>query len=214
MNYTIDLSDVANEQVRNEIVAPLIAYNISKAGPNDGRPLVITIRDSHHKIIGGLWGNTGFQWLFTQLLLVPESLRGRGLGADLMHRAEAEAVDRGCHGAWLDSFEPRFGSWPLPIASEAACLLRFSCPLAINQWGRTLRSRLSRTTARWLRCFSWWASAHCVGAPYPRTASQPTRPRPTTESRLNSRPEVSTSGSGTNASGSCRITHRASHGFS
>ena len=105
MNYTIDLSDVANEQVRNEIVAPLIAYNISKAGPNDGRPLVITLRDSHNKIIGGLWGNTGFQWLFTQLLLVPESLRGRGLGADLMRRAEAEAVDRGCHGAWLDTFE-------------------------------------------------------------------------------------------------------------
>ena len=58
-----------------------------------------------HKIIGGLWGNTGFQWLFTQLLLVPESLRGRGLGADLMRRAEAEAVSRGCHGAWLDTFE-------------------------------------------------------------------------------------------------------------
>jgi GNAT superfamily N-acetyltransferase len=105
MDYTIELSDQANEQVRNEIVAPLIAYNISKAGPNDGRPLVITILDSHNKIIGGLWGNTGFQWLFTQLLLVPESLRGRGLGADLMRRAEAEAVDRGCHGAWLDTFE-------------------------------------------------------------------------------------------------------------
>ena len=29
MDYTIELSDQANEQVRNEFVAPLIAYNIS-----------------------------------------------------------------------------------------------------------------------------------------------------------------------------------------
>lgn len=105
MEYKLDLTDEANDEVRNQIVAPLVEYNVSKAGPSNGRPLVIAIHDSSNTIIGGLWGNTGFQWLFTQLLVVPENLRGRGIGKKLMHMAEAEAVGRGCHGAWLDTFE-------------------------------------------------------------------------------------------------------------
>jgi GNAT superfamily N-acetyltransferase len=43
--------------------------------------------------------------LFTELLFIPPALRGRGLGTDILSRAESEARDRGCHGAWLDTFE-------------------------------------------------------------------------------------------------------------
>jgi GNAT superfamily N-acetyltransferase len=43
--------------------------------------------------------------LFVELLFVPDSLRGRGVGTDLMKRAESEALARGCHSAWLDTFE-------------------------------------------------------------------------------------------------------------
>lgn len=105
MEYTLDLGDVADESVREGIVAPLVAYNLSKTGPSQGRPLVIAVRDASNAVIGGLWGNTGFEWLFTQLLVVPESLRGRGVGTELMRTAEAEAARRGCHGSWLDTFE-------------------------------------------------------------------------------------------------------------
>jgi ribosomal protein S18 acetylase RimI-like enzyme len=35
---------------------------------------------------------------------VPEAQRGAGIGRELMRRAEAEAVERGCLGAWLDTF--------------------------------------------------------------------------------------------------------------
>ena len=48
---------------------------------------------------------TAYGWLFTQLLVVPEQTRGQGLGRRLMSLAEAEAVKRGCHAAWLDTFE-------------------------------------------------------------------------------------------------------------
>jgi GNAT superfamily N-acetyltransferase len=53
----------------------------------------------------GTWGATGYGWLFTQLLVVPEQSRGQGWGRRLMSLAEAEAVKRGCHAAWLDTFE-------------------------------------------------------------------------------------------------------------
>ncbi|HEY5801084.1 MAG TPA: GNAT family N-acetyltransferase, partial [Burkholderiaceae bacterium] len=54
---------------------------------------------------GGLWGMTGFGWLFVQLLSVPDDLRGQGVGRELMAMAEAEAKARGCSGVWLDTFE-------------------------------------------------------------------------------------------------------------
>ena len=37
--------------------------------------------------------------------MVPADARGQGLGTQIMQRAEAEALARGCVGAWLDTFE-------------------------------------------------------------------------------------------------------------
>lgn len=103
--FTLHLSDVANEEVRRAIAAPLIRYNESHAGPSGNRPLVIEVRDANGEIVGGLWGATGFGWLFTQLLVVPEGARGQGLGRRILLLAEEEAAKRGCHAAWLDTFE-------------------------------------------------------------------------------------------------------------
>lgn len=105
MDPVIHLTDVPDEETRKAILDPLVAYNQSKAGPHNYRALILTLQDSDDRVVGGLWGRTAFDWLFVELLFVPESLRGRGVGRDLMLRAEAEAVARGCHGAWLDTFE-------------------------------------------------------------------------------------------------------------
>ena len=91
--------------MRKAIGAQLGAYNESQAGPSNGRPLVITVRDVYGNVTGGLWGYTGYGWLFTQLLVVPPGVRGQGLGTRIMQMAEQEAVARGCHSAWLDTFE-------------------------------------------------------------------------------------------------------------
>lgn len=42
--------------------------------------------------------------MYVELLAVPDALRGEGAGAALMKKAEALAVERGCVGAWLDTF--------------------------------------------------------------------------------------------------------------
>ena len=44
-----------------------------------------------------------YGWLHIAMLWVSERSRGRGIGAHLMHIAEREALDCGCHGAWLDT---------------------------------------------------------------------------------------------------------------
>jgi GNAT superfamily N-acetyltransferase len=105
MDLTLHLSDVADESARLAIAAPLVQYNESKAGPSGYRPLVIEARDGTGRIVGGLWGSTGYGWLFTQLLAVPQESRGQGLGRRMLALAESEAMKRGCHAAWLDTFE-------------------------------------------------------------------------------------------------------------
>lgn len=105
MNVTIHLTDVPAAAIREAIVSQLAAYNIQRAGASNHRPLVLAIEDGNRQVLGGLWGRTAFGWLFVELLFVPESLRGNGIGTELMLRAEREAVARGCHNAWLDTFE-------------------------------------------------------------------------------------------------------------
>ena len=105
MAHTIELTDTVDEAVRNAIVRPLVAYNALQTGISDFRPLVLALKDDQGEVVGGLWGRTGYSWLYVELLVVPESLRGRRIGTELLARAEAEARARGCQGAWLDTFE-------------------------------------------------------------------------------------------------------------
>lgn len=105
MDYSLALTDIADDAVHQAILTPLRAYNASKAGASKKLPLVVTVLDTAGSVVGGLWGSTSYEWLFTELLVVPETLRGRGIGRQLMTMAHEEAVARGCRGAWLDTFE-------------------------------------------------------------------------------------------------------------
>ena len=86
------------------IYTALEASSLALIGPAQPRLLVIPIRDDNGSVAGGLWGYTSFGWLHVQMLFVPHPLRGLGIGAALMASAEAEARDRGCRGAYVDTF--------------------------------------------------------------------------------------------------------------
>jgi len=99
----IDLVAEPDEALRRAIAAPLLAFNEALAGPSGHRALALAVRDADGGVCGGLWGATAHGWLYTQMLVVPEPARGRGLGRDLMLAAEAEARRRGCTHAWVDT---------------------------------------------------------------------------------------------------------------
>ncbi|MGC2619782.1 MAG: GNAT family N-acetyltransferase, partial [Acidobacteriaceae bacterium] len=68
--------------------------------------LVISVSDHDSgEVIGGLWGSTSYGYLHIDMLIVPESLRGTGLGSRMMQQAEDEALRRGCHGSYLETFD-------------------------------------------------------------------------------------------------------------
>jgi GNAT superfamily N-acetyltransferase len=98
----IDTADKVAEEV---ILQGLTGFNRQMTGLSDQRPLAVLLKDSSASVTGGLWGATGYGWLFVQFLYVPEPLRGRGFGSALLLRAEAEALARGCRGVWLNTFE-------------------------------------------------------------------------------------------------------------
>jgi len=105
MKYSLLLSDSPDESLRKAIIDPLVAFNVSKAGPGNHRVLSISLQDVNKNCVGGLYGRTDYGWLFIELIFVPEIMRGQGIGRELIIMAETEAITRQCHGVWLDTFE-------------------------------------------------------------------------------------------------------------
>jgi GNAT superfamily N-acetyltransferase len=106
MTPNITMTEIPEAHLKEAIVAPLARFNEAQSGRReDYRRLAVLI--SHpvsDTVIGGLWGETMFCHLHVDVLFVPESLRGVGVGRQLMRQAESEAIRRGCVGAWLDTY--------------------------------------------------------------------------------------------------------------
>lgn len=106
LDIAIEVSADASEhdRVRDHVLAHLRAFNRQKAEPPEFEPLSLGIRDGGD-LVGGLVGETGWKWLFVELLWISESHRGRGWGAELLRVAEGVAVRRGARHAYLDTFD-------------------------------------------------------------------------------------------------------------
>jgi GNAT superfamily N-acetyltransferase len=88
------------------ITQGLTAFNEAEVGPSERQVLAVLLRDEEGRTLGGLSGYTSWGWLFTQLLFIPDSLQRQGWASRLLTQAEDEARRRGCHGAWIDTFNP------------------------------------------------------------------------------------------------------------
>lgn len=86
------------------VLAGLIAYNKAAGGPTGYQPVAVLLKDDVGQTVGGLTGRAIYDWLFIELLHIPESFRGRGVGTRLMAKAEEFARQRGLAGIWLDTY--------------------------------------------------------------------------------------------------------------
>ena len=101
--WTVVLEADPDPSLRGKILEPLDAYNNAAAGPGRWGTLAVTVRDGDGEVVGGLWGRTGYGFLFVELLALGPA-RGLGLGRTVMGLAEAEAKRRGLLGIWLDTW--------------------------------------------------------------------------------------------------------------
>ncbi len=70
-------------------------------GPCRIEPVALLLRGSDGQVVGGLWGRIVYAWLVIEMLVVPEDMRGSGVGTALIAAAESAARSRGCTGIHL-----------------------------------------------------------------------------------------------------------------
>jgi GNAT superfamily N-acetyltransferase len=101
----IVLTDKPDGAAIQHLVRGLTDFNVQQGGPRNAATLAILVSDEDSgEVLGGLLGGTAYGYLKIEILYLPESLRGTGLGTRLMQQAEEEAVRRGCRAAWLETF--------------------------------------------------------------------------------------------------------------
>ena len=79
-------------------------YNTQQAGDHHYQVFCFVLRGPDEAIVGGVIGETYWDWFHLDLLWVKEELRGRGYGHRLLTLAEEEARKRGARNVHLDTF--------------------------------------------------------------------------------------------------------------
>ncbi|GFM75669.1 MULTISPECIES: GNAT family N-acetyltransferase [Pseudomonas] len=106
MTARIEMMIDPGEEERLAILRPLRAHNFSQAGDPKPETIALLVRDEQTgEVIGGLYGEIFYRWLFIELLAIPEQTRGQGIGSRLIHMAEDVAREKDCVGIWLDTFD-------------------------------------------------------------------------------------------------------------
>lgn len=89
------------------LLKPLVQFNRTHTATVPEWPhLGIVLKQPETgEIVGGLYASDELNWLFVKYLVVPEGLRGKGLGRSLMAEAERIARERGYRGIFLDTYD-------------------------------------------------------------------------------------------------------------
>ena len=82
----------------------LTIYNEQQGGEIKEQNLCFVLKGPDQVIVGGVIGETYWEWLHIDLMWVKDELRGRGYGHRLLTLAEDEARQRGARNVFLDTF--------------------------------------------------------------------------------------------------------------
>lgn len=98
---TIVLIDAPDPRDVEVIGRGLAVYNHEQTGIHDHKPLAVLVRDADGNTLGGISGRSSLGLLFLDLVYLPKTLRGGGMGQRLLAMAEEEGRKRGCKQAVL-----------------------------------------------------------------------------------------------------------------
>jgi GNAT superfamily N-acetyltransferase len=100
----ISILDHPSDEDQRAILDPLLEFNKAQVDDDSYEVIAIMLKDEAGQSVGGLWGKLYYDWLFVELLFVPESMRGKDLGSKLLAEAERIAKAKARVGIWLDTF--------------------------------------------------------------------------------------------------------------
>lgn len=99
----IEIINQENNDIFEALVDGVRQYNFQHMGTEQSQPLSVVAYNDEGKLIAGVSGRTIYQQFLIIAVWVDQSLRGTGLGRQLMQQAEIEAIKRGCKAAQLDT---------------------------------------------------------------------------------------------------------------
>ena len=102
--YKIIYEDKPEDSAWGIIGQGVGGYNKEQAGDNNFQRLCFVLKDPEGEVVGGILGETYWNWFYLDLLWVSEELRRQGYGTQLLKIAEEEARVRGAKNAYLDTF--------------------------------------------------------------------------------------------------------------
>ncbi|CAJ0817469.1 Acetyltransferase [Ralstonia wenshanensis] len=98
----IIVTDAADDESIQVIGNGQNHFNDQHVGYGDRQPLAVLVRDPQSgDVVGGASGRTSLGMLFLDLFHLPETLRGMGIGTEVLRRFEEEGRRRGCRSAVL-----------------------------------------------------------------------------------------------------------------
>jgi GNAT superfamily N-acetyltransferase len=98
----IVVTDVIDGEIERAIGGGLNEFNDAVTGVSDRRSLAVVVKDpTTGSVVGGAIGRSSLGLLFLDLFFLPETLRGSGLGTEVLRAFEEEGRQRGCRSAVL-----------------------------------------------------------------------------------------------------------------
>jgi GNAT superfamily N-acetyltransferase len=104
LDYQITAETSDQDGIAKQILEQILRYNAQQAGPLDDSRVVLTVRNKQGTLLGGLVGIRFWNGLFIDLVWVTESHRKRGIGKELMNRAESEVKAHGGEVVFLSTW--------------------------------------------------------------------------------------------------------------
>jgi ribosomal protein S18 acetylase RimI-like enzyme len=80
-------------------------FNFAATGLTEVSTVSLLVRDADGAIQGGLLGYVWGEWLHITELWLADACRGRGLGGELLDKAELQASRVGARGVFLSTFD-------------------------------------------------------------------------------------------------------------
>jgi ribosomal protein S18 acetylase RimI-like enzyme len=103
-NYLIIPAEKPTDEMWEVIGYGIHNYNVQQAGESQRAEVCFIVQSPEGKVVGGLIGETHWDWLYINLLFVKDELRGRGFGQQLLTLAEEKARQLGVKSVYLDTF--------------------------------------------------------------------------------------------------------------
>lgn len=118
MTYEFSITREPTEAETSLLGQGLNRHAIENLRQDGFNPIAVFVRDEDGEIVGGVSGFLNWNWLQVSLLWVDSSLRGKGIGKQLMAKIETLGRENGCDNAHVDTFSFQAPSFYKSIGYE------------------------------------------------------------------------------------------------